>query len=127
MRSANLKPLVLAQQRPGLDPVVIEVRVVALFIQALESLADKDFSKRGDILYRIDAVMMQGEFHAMKRGAPWMCPRSNCCGDTTVDFLGMAIRGDLSSFREWIISGLCMRCQDRVFGRGARAYERLEV
>ena len=91
----------------------------ALLLEALESLADMDFSKRHDIRERVDKVMLHGKLHTMECGAPWVLSRSSCCGDARVDFIEMATRGDLAAFREWIISGLCMRCQDRVFGRGA--------
>ena len=79
-----------------------------------------DFSKRHDIRERVNKVMLHGKLHTMECGAPRLLSHTSCCGDARVDFIEMAGRGDLSSFREWIISGLCMRCQDRVFGRGAR-------
>ena len=102
-----------------IGPTQTNTNYPALLIQALDSLAEKNLSKRPDILHRVDEVMMKGKFHTMECGAPWLLARSSCCGDARVDFIEMATRGDLAAFREWIISGLCMRCQDRVFGRGA--------
>jgi len=134
VRAANLRPLALVtrthpQQLPTLDPVAEEVRAVALLNQAIAPLMMGDYPRRPDIVHRVQAVLHGCKLQAMECGGPSavdgpgmaalkpLLRQRRCSGDGTVDFLAMARRGDPTTFREWVISGLCLKCQDRIFGQ----------